>query len=106
MASIHVEVLFHTNVFYATIHPEDEPSVSATLENAIRTRTDYDHEFRDLSSRRQHQIPSCHRTIRSPSGEIGEYVGITMDITELKRAEEEREKIAAARGGSRAHSIA
>ncbi len=78
--------------FYATIHPEDEPAVSATLENAIRTRTDYDHEFRiclpDGSIR-------FHRAIghRSPSGEIGEYVGITMDITELKRAEEEREKL-------------
>jgi len=78
--------------FYATVHPEDEPAVKADLENAIRTSTDYDHEFRiclpDGSIR-------FHRAIghRNPAGEIGEYVGITMDITELKRAEEERERL-------------
>jgi PAS domain S-box-containing protein len=78
--------------FYATLHPEDEPAVKATLENAIRTRTDYDHEFRiclpDGSIR-------FHRAIghRNPSGEIGEYVGVTMDITERKRAEHERERL-------------
>ncbi|HWC15560.1 MAG TPA: PAS domain-containing protein [Terriglobales bacterium] len=32
--------------FYATIHPEDEPAVRTTLENAIRTKTEYDHKFR------------------------------------------------------------
>jgi signal transduction histidine kinase len=78
--------------FYATVHPEDEPAVRATLENAIRTRTDYDHEFRiclpDGSIR-------FHRAIghRNPSGELGEYVGVTMDITERKHAEQEREKL-------------
>jgi PAS domain S-box-containing protein len=77
---------------YATVHPEDEPAVRSDLENAIRTSTDYDHEFRiclpDGSIR-------FHRAIghRNPAGEIGEYVGITMDITELKRAEEERERL-------------
>src|SRR5229473_2110001 len=78
--------------FWDTIHPEDEPVVRATLENAIRTRTDYDiPEFR-----------VCHpdgsvrflRTIgHHTSGEMGEYLGITMDITERKHAEEERERL-------------
>ncbi len=30
---------------------------------------------------------------RNPAGESGEYFGVTMDITELKRAEEERERL-------------
>jgi PAS domain S-box-containing protein len=79
--------------FWDTIHPEDEPVVRAALENAIRARADYDiPEFR-----------VCHpdgairflRTIghHNRSGEIGEYVGITMDITERKHAEEERERL-------------
>jgi PAS domain S-box-containing protein len=79
--------------FWNAIHPEDEPLVRITLENAIRTRTDYD-------------IPEyrvCHpdgtirflRTIghHDPSAEMGDYVGITMDITDRKRAEEESERL-------------
>jgi PAS domain S-box-containing protein len=79
--------------FWATVHPEDEPVVTAIIENAIQTRTDYDiPEFR-----------VCHPdgTIRflrtkghhTPSEEMGYYVGITMDITERKRAEQERERL-------------
>jgi PAS domain S-box-containing protein len=79
--------------FFETIHPEDRAGVSATLEQAIHARTDYDiREFR-----------VCHpdgtlrflRTIghHNPSSEMGYYVGITMDITERKQAEQEREKL-------------
>src|ERR1700719_1744746 len=79
--------------FFETIHPEDRAGVTATLEQAIHTRTDYDiREFR-----------VCHpdgtlrflRTIEhhDPSSEMGYYVGITMDITERKKAEQEREKL-------------
>jgi PAS domain S-box-containing protein len=80
--------------FWATLHPQDEPLVRATLEDAVRAGTDYD--IRDFRIRRADdgQIRFL-RTIghRNPVGEIGEYVGITMDITELKRAEEERERL-------------
>ena len=63
-----------------------------TLENAIRRRADYDiPEFRvcrpDGSVRFLRTIG--HHT----AGEMGDYVGITMDITERKRAEEERERL-------------
>src|ERR1700731_1221040 len=79
--------------FFDPIHPEDRVAVTATLDHAIHARRDYDiREFR-----------VCHpdgtlrflRTIghHNPSQEIGEYVGITMDITERKRAEKEREKL-------------
>jgi PAS domain S-box-containing protein len=79
--------------FWSTVHPDDEPVVRAIIENAIQTRTDYDiPEFR-----------VCHPdgTIRflrtkghhTPSEEMGYYVGITMDITDRKHAEQEREKL-------------
>jgi PAS domain S-box-containing protein len=79
--------------FFDTIHPEDQAGVTAVLEQAIHTRTDYDiREFR-----------VCHpdgtlrflRTIghHDPSSEMGYYVGITMDITERKHSEQEREKL-------------
>jgi len=80
--------------FWDTVHPEDEPWVRASLEDAVRSGTDYDiRDFR-ICRADDGQIRFL-RTIghRNPAGEIGEYVGITMDITELKRAEEEREKL-------------
>ena len=80
--------------FWDTLHPEDEPWVRATLEDAVRKGTDYDiRDFR-ICRADDGQVRFL-RTIghRNPVGEIGEYVGITMDITELKRAEEERERL-------------
>src|SRR6202040_487209 len=79
--------------FFETIHPEDRAGVTATLEQAIHTRTDYDiREFRvfhpDGTLRFLRTIGHHNR-----SGEIGEYIGITMDITERKQAEQEREKL-------------
>ena len=78
--------------FYNAILAEDEVALRAKLENAIREGADYDVEFR---IRRTDGAIRILRGIghHNPSQEIGEYVGITMDITERKRAEEEREKL-------------
>jgi len=78
--------------YYNSIHREDEPALRAELESAIRTGADYDVDFR---IRRPNGTIRFLRGIghHNPSGEIGEYVGITMDITERKRAEEERERL-------------
>src|SRR5580700_9570441 len=80
------------DLFYATILPEDERTIRAKLENAIRAGADYDVEFR---IRRADGDIRFLRGIghRVASGEPGEYVGVTMDITERKRAEEERERL-------------
>jgi len=79
--------------FFNTLHPEDEPAVRAVLENAVRTRTDYD--IRDFRICRPDGVIRFLRTIghHDPSQEIGEYIGITADITERKRAEEEHERL-------------
>ena len=78
--------------FYNTILTEDETALRAQLENAIRAGADYDVEFRirraDGTIRFMRGIGHHH-----PSQEVGEYVGITVDMTERKRAEEERERL-------------
>jgi PAS domain S-box-containing protein len=79
--------------FFATQHAEDAPHVNAILEKAVREETDfYLDEYRiwhtDGSIRFLRSIGH-----RDASGEPGEYVGVTMDITERKRAEEERERL-------------
>ena len=78
--------------FYESTHPEDEPSLRENFYGAISARVDYDLEYRI------HRPDGTIRFLRSVghhnrSGEIGEYLGITMDITERKQAEEERERL-------------
>jgi PAS domain S-box-containing protein len=78
--------------YYDSILSEDERAIRPKLEIAISTGEDYDVEFR---------ICRTDGAIRSLRGighhgisqEIGEYVGITMDITDQKNAENEREKL-------------
>src|ERR1700756_1228300 len=78
--------------YYNTILAEDESAISAKLGNAIREGADYDVQFR---IRRTDGAIRFLRGIghHNPSQEIGEYVGITMDITEQKHAEQERERL-------------
>lgn len=77
---------------YSATHPEDEPALREKFYGAIQARMDYDLEYRI------YRPDGTIRFLRSvghhnPSGEIGEYVGITMDITERKQAEQERERL-------------
>ena len=78
--------------FYNAILAEDEAALRPKLENAVRAGADFDVEYR---IRRTDGAIRFLRAIghHRPSQEIGEYVGITMDITERKHAEEERERL-------------
>jgi len=79
--------------FFNTVHTEDQPAVRAALENATRTGTDYDIEYRirraDDGEIRFFRSLGHHH----PSGEMAGYVGTTMDITEQKHAAQERERL-------------
>jgi PAS domain S-box-containing protein len=79
--------------FFNTVHAEDLPSVRAALDNATRTGTDYDIEYRicraDDGRIRFFRSLGHH----NKSGEIGDFVGTTIDITEQKQAEQERERL-------------
>jgi PAS domain S-box-containing protein len=77
--------------FYRRIHPEDRDRVSI---KAFHERTpkgaDFDLEFRVvLPDGVVKYIRSAGRPVRNMSGEVTEYVGISMDVTERKRAEDE-----------------
>src|SRR5579862_1720082 len=79
--------------FFSTVHTEDQPAVRAALENATRTGTDYDIEYRicraDDGEIRFFRSLGHHH----PSGEMADYVGTTIDITEQKHSEQERERL-------------
>ena len=77
---------------YNATHPEDEPALREQFYGAINERRDYDIEYRIV---RPDGAIRCLRSLghHDASQELGEYVGITMDITDQKRAEKERERL-------------
>jgi PAS domain S-box-containing protein len=76
------------------IHPEDRARFHETIDRALAEKSDYDVEFRILNPAMPVRfIHSVGRPILSPSGELLQLVGVAMDVTERKRAEEERQRL-------------
>jgi NO-binding membrane sensor protein with MHYT domain/signal transduction histidine kinase len=71
------------------VHPEDAALVKQTIERASQDGKDFDFEHRllmpDGSIKHLHIVAYAER---DKSGEFTEFIGVIMDITERKRAEE------------------
>jgi PAS domain S-box-containing protein len=76
------------------IHPEDRLTWTGEFERAIVQKADYDHEFRILLPNGTVKwIRTVGHPVLSDAGDLGQFVGSSTDITELKSAEQEREKL-------------
>jgi PAS domain S-box-containing protein len=71
------------------IHPDDRQRVRQAVQRAIDTQTGYDAEFRAVwpIDGSTHWINARGGIIPGPQGEAVRMVGVTLDITERKRAE-------------------
>jgi PAS domain S-box-containing protein len=80
--------------FIQRIHPEDRARVLQAFDSASRTGKDFDADFRIVlpDGTTKHAYGTGH-PIFNQSGDVVEFVGIVMDLTERKRAEEERERL-------------
>jgi PAS domain S-box-containing protein len=78
---------------FQRIHPDDRDLVQQTLDRATEARANLDFEHRllmpDGSVKHLHVLA---RALETSSGTL-EYVGTVMDVTERKRADEERERL-------------
>ncbi len=76
------------------VHPEDQARWQRAIDRAIGEKSDYEVEVRILL--RGGTVKYIHdvgHPVLSPSGDLVEFVGTVIDITERKRAEEERERL-------------
>jgi signal transduction histidine kinase/PAS domain-containing protein len=74
------------------VHPEDRARCAEALERVVGEATGSDLEFRVvLPPGRLKYVRSIVHPIFTASGEVEEFMGIVMDVTERKRAEEERQ---------------
>jgi PAS domain S-box-containing protein len=76
-------------LFFGRIHPEDRPIEAQNYERANLTKTDFESDYRivltDGSIKHVHNIG---HPVLNESGDIKEFVGTVIDITERKLAEE------------------
>jgi PAS domain S-box-containing protein len=75
------------------IHPEDRDRVRGNSQRAVRTKTDFEHEFRIVLDGAVRHIRAVGHPVFSANGELIEILGTHVDITARKRAEEERERL-------------
>ena len=76
------------------IHPEDRARWQAAVDRAIADKSAYDVEFRVVPPRTPIRfIHSVGQSVLSPSGELQQFVGVAMDVTQIRQAEEERERL-------------
>jgi PAS domain S-box-containing protein len=76
------------------VHPEDRARWQATIDRAIAEKSDYEVGFRILPPHSPGKyIHSVGHPILGPSGELAQFVGVSMDVTASKQAEQEHERL-------------
>jgi PAS domain S-box-containing protein len=76
-------------MFLERLHPEDRPFVQQRLDTAIRNSEGFAFDFRlGLPDGSVKHVHGVGRPILGESGEVREYVGTTIDLTERKRSED------------------
>jgi PAS domain S-box-containing protein len=80
--------------FFQHVHPDDQAKLSEAVEKAGRDKTEFALDYRFV--RPSGEIRDIHvvgHPVLSPSSDLVEFVGTVMDVTERKRAEQERERL-------------
>jgi PAS domain S-box-containing protein len=79
--------------FFQRIHPDDQARNLEQLERASREKTGFEFDYRIVHPGGEiRDIHTVGHPVFSPSGDLIEFVGTVIDITERKRAEAERER--------------
>ena len=80
--------------FWQRIHPEDRDRTNELLLKAARGNMEYEHDHRIvLPDGTVKHIHAIGHPVLDEKGQAAKYVGTAVDVTERKRAEEERERL-------------
>jgi PAS domain S-box-containing protein len=75
--------------FFQRVHPDDQAGTMEQFEGASREKTGFEFDYRIVHPGGEiREIHTVGHPVFSPSGDLIEYVGTVMDITERKQAEE------------------
>ena len=80
--------------FLQHVHPDDQRRVLEAAENAGREKVDYEVDYRIVHPGGDvRDIHTVGHPVLGPSGDVVEFVGTVMDVTERRQAEKERERL-------------
>ena len=80
--------------FLQRVHPDDQAKVRGIAEMARREKMEYELDYRIVHPGGDiRDIHVVGHPVLSPSGDLVEFVGTVMDVTERRRADEERERL-------------
>jgi len=83
-----------TEAVLERIHPDDRSTWKRNLQKSLREKRDTSDEYRVvLPDGRVRHIHTIRHPVLNSTGEVVQLVGTSIDITERKHAEEEREKL-------------
>jgi PAS domain S-box-containing protein len=76
------------------MHPDDQARVVEVIERAVRKKEDFKFDYRIIHPDGEIRFAqSLGHPVLGPSGDLVEYVGTIIDVTERRQAEEERERL-------------
>src|SRR5215470_8983634 len=79
--------------FLQRLHPDDQAAGRERSEKAIREKADFEWDYRIVHPEKGiRDIHEVGRAVLAESGNLSEYVGTVIDVTERKRAEQELRK--------------
>ena len=80
----------HGEDFFQQVHPDDRPGFRELAETSISEKAEFEADYRVVHpDGRIRDIHVIAHPVLSTSGELVEFVGTVIDVTERKRAEEE-----------------
>ena len=80
--------------FFDRIHPDDQPGFRELIETAIREKAEWEANYRIVHPYGPvRDIHVVGHPVLSTSGHLVEFVGTVIDVTERKRAEQERARL-------------
>jgi formate hydrogenlyase transcriptional activator len=76
--------------FFLRIHPDDQAALRERFDKAIRDKADFELDYRVVHPEKGiRDIQAVGHAVLDGSGNLGEFVGTVIDVTERKRAEQE-----------------
>jgi PAS domain S-box-containing protein len=80
--------------FLQRVHPEDQARIAEVIERAVREKEEFEFDYRIVHpGGKIRYARSVGHPLLGPSGDLVEFVGTIIDVTDRRHAEEERERL-------------